>query len=337
MKDKYQIKNSTAEFLIFTGQNKENSIEVMVVDENIWMTQDLIAELFGKGRSTITEHIKNILVEELQEESVCRKFRRTALDGKNYNTKYYSLEMIIAVGFRTNSDRAIQFRSWAGNILKDYSIRGYVLDKDRMKNGSFLNEEYFEHLLEEIREIRASERRFYQKITDIYATSMDYTSDSMITRKFFKTVQNRLHFAIHGHTAAEVIVERADSEQEHMGLTTWKNAPDGKILKGDVVVAKNYLKLNEIKSLDRIVTMYLDYADLQAERQIPMTMEDWATRINAFLQFNEMEILEGAGKVTAAIAKSFAQSEYEKYRIKQDRLYQSDFDKLLLDSKRSVE
>jgi len=337
LKDKYQIKNSTAEFLIFTGQNKENSIEVMVVDENIWMTQDLIAELFGKGRSTITEHIKNILVEELQEESVCRKFRRTALDGKNYNTKYYSLEMIIAVGFRTNSDRAIQFRSWAGNILKDYSIRGYVLDKDRMKNGSFLNEEYFEHLLEEIREIRASERRFYQKITDIYATSMDYTSDSMITRKFFKTVQNRLHFAIHGHTAAEVIVERADSEQEHMGLTTWKNAPDGKILKGDVVVAKNYLKLNEIKSLDRIVTMYLDYADLQAERQIPMTMEDWATRINAFLQFNEMEILEGAGKVTAAIAKSFAQSEYEKYRIKQDRLYQSDFDKLLLDSKRSVE
>jgi len=316
LKDKYQIKNSTAEFLIFTGQNKGNSIEVMVVDENIWMTQDLIAELFGKGRSTITEHIKNILVEELQEESVCRKFRRTALDGKNYNTKYYSLEMIIAVGFRTNSDRAIQFRSWVGNILKDYSIRGYVLDKDRMKNGSFLHEEYFEHLLEEIREIRASERRFYQKITDIYATSMDYTSDSMITRKFFKTVQNRLHFAIHGHTAAEVIVERADSEQEHMGLTTWKNAPDGKILKGDVVVAKYYLKLNEMKLLDRIVTMYLDYADLQAERQIPMTMEDWATRINAFLQFNEMEILEGAGKVTAAIAKSFAESEYEKYRIR---------------------
>jgi hypothetical protein len=337
LKDKYQVKNSTTEFLIFTGQNKEDTIEVMVVDENVWMTQDLIAELFGKGRSTITEHIKNILAEELQEESVCRKFRRTAIDGKNYNTKYYNLEMIIAVGFRTNSDRAIQFRAWAGSILKDYSIRGYVLDKDRMKNGSFLNEEYFEHLLEEIREIRASERKFYQKITDIYATSMDYTSDSAITRKFFKTVQNKLHFAIHGHTAAEVIVERADSEQEYMGLTTWKNAPDGKILKSDVVIAKNYLKLNEVKSLDRIVTMYLDYAELQAERQIPMTMEDWSTRLNAFLQFNEMEILKGAGKVTAAIAKSFAESEYEKYRIKQDRLYQSDFDRLIFDSKGKCE
>jgi hypothetical protein len=337
LKEKHQIKNSTAEFLIFTGQNKEDSIEVMVVDENVWMTQDLIAELFGKGRSTITEHIKNILIEELQEESVCRKFRRTALDGKNYNTKYYSIEMIIAVGFRTNSDRAIQFRTWAGKILKDYSIRGYVLDKDRMKNGSFLNEEYFEHLLEEIREIRASERKFYQKITDIYATSMDYTSDAIITRKFFKTVQNRLHFAIHGHTAAEVIMERANSEKNHMGLTTWKNAPDGKILKSDVSIAKNYLKLNEMKSLDRIVTMYLDYGELQAERQVPMTMEDWATRLNAFLQFNEMEILKGSGKVTAAIAKSFAESEYEKYRIQQDRIYQSDFDKLLLDSKGECE
>lgn len=336
LKKKYRIKNSTAEFLIFTGQNKQDSIEVMVVDENVWMTQNLIAELFGKGRSTITEHIKNILEEELQEESVSRKFRLTASDGKNYNTKYYNLEMIIAVGFRTNSERAIQFRNWAGTILKDYSIRGYVLDKERMKNGNFLNEEYFDHLLEEIREIRASERKFYQKITDIYATAMDYTIDANVTRKFFKTVQNKLHFAIHGHTAAEVIMSRANSEKEHMGLTTWKNGPDGKILKSDVGVAKNYLEFNEIKSLDRIVTMYLDYAELQAERRIPMTMEDWSNRLHVFLQFNEMEILSGVGKVTAAIAKSFAESEYEKYRIKQDQLYQSDFDKLLLESSKKI-
>jgi hypothetical protein len=332
MRNKHQVKNSTAEFLIFTGQSKDASIEVMVADENVWMTQDLISELFGKSRSTISEHIINILYEELKEETVCRKFRRTASDNKNYNTKYYSLEMIIAIGFRTNSKRAIQFRNWAGNILKFYSIRGYVLDKERMKNGSFLNEEYFEHLIEEIREIRASERKFYQKITDIFATSMDYTIEANVTGDFFKTVQNKLHFAIHGHTAAEVIVNRANSEKDYMGLTTWKNTPEGKILKNDVSIAKNYLQIDEIKSLDRIVNMYLDYAELQAERRIPMSMEDWSTRLNAFLQFNEMEILTGAGKVTAAIAKSFAESEYEKYRIKQDRLYKSDFDKLLHES-----
>lgn len=334
MNEKYHIRSSTAEFLIFTGQNKEDSIEVLVADENVWMTQELISELFGKGRSTITEHIKNILSEELDENSVCRKFRRTAADGKIYNTKYYNLEMIIAIGFRTNSDRAIQFRNWAGKILKNYSIRGYVLDKERMKNGTFLNEEYYDHLIEEIREIRASERRFYQKITDIYVTAMDYSVDSNVTKLFFKTVQNKLHFAIHGSTAAEVILKRADAEKEYMGLTTWKNAPDGKILKRDVSTAKNYLKLSEIRSLDRIVNMYLDYAELQAERRVPMTMEDWSNRLNAFLQFNEMEILEGAGKVTAAIAKSFAESEYEKYRIKQDRLYISDFDKLIEESEK---
>lgn len=332
MDEKHHIRSSAAEFLIFTGQDKEDSIEVLVVDENVWMTQELIAKLFGKGRSTITEHIKKILLDELDENSVCRKFRRTASDGKSYNTKYYNLEMIISIGFRTNSQRAIQFRNWAGEVIKNYSIRGYVIDKERMKNGSFLNEEYYDHLIEEVREIRASERRFYQKITDIYATAMDYSLDSNITKKFFQTIQNRLHFAIHGSTAAEVIMKRADADKEYMGLTTWKNAPEGKILKRDVSIAKNYLKLNEIKSLDRIVNMYLDYAELQAERRVPMTMEDWANRLNAFLQFNEMEILEGAGKVTAAIAKAFAESEYEKYRVKQDRLYKSDFDKLIEES-----
>lgn len=334
MNEKHHIRSSIAEFLIFTGQNKEDSIEVLVADENVWMTQELISELFGKGRSTITEHIKNILLEELEENAVCRKFRRTASDGKKYQTKYYNLEMIIAIGFRTNSDRAIQFRNWAGRILKSYSIKGYVLDKERMKNGTFLNEEYYDHLIEEIREIRASERRFYQKITDIYVTAMDYSVDSNVTKLFFKTVQNKLHFAIHGATAAEVIMKRADAEKEYMGLTAWKNAPDGKILKRDVSTAKNYLELSEIRSLDRIVNMYLDYAELQAERRVPMTMEDWSNRLNAFLKFNEMEILEDAGKVTAAIAKAFAESEYEKYRIKQDRLYKSDFDKLIEESEK---
>lgn len=331
---KHHIRSSTAEFLIFTGQSEENSIEVFVADENVWMTQELIAELFGKGRSTITEHIKNILLNELDENLVCRKFRRTASDGKKYNTKYYNLEMIIAIGFRTNSEKAIQFRNWAGRVLKNYSIRGYVLDKERMKNGTFLNEEYYDLLLEEIREIRASERRFYQKITDIYATAMNYSVDSNITKRFFKIVQNKLHYAIHGSTAAEIIMKRANTKKNHMGLTIWKNVPDGKILKRDVSIAKNYLKINEIKSLDRIVTMYLDYAELQAERRVPMTMEDWANRLNAFLQFNEREILEDVGKVTAAIAKSFAESEYEKYRIKQDQLYKSDFDKLLEESEK---
>lgn len=332
MNKKYQIRNSTVEFLIFTSQSKEDSIEVMVLDENVWLTQDLIAELFGKGRSTITEHISNILKEELNEDLVCRKFRRTANDGKTYSTKYYSLEMIIAVGFRTNSDRAIQFRNWATNVLKTFAIKGYVLDKERMKNGNFLSEKYFDHLLEEIREIRASERKFYQKITDIYATAMDYTLDSNVTKTFFQSVQNKLHFAIHGKTAAEVIVSRANAEKKHMGLTSWKNAPDGKILKSDVSIAKNYLDMKELDSLNRIVTMYLDYAELQASRRIPMTMEDWASRLNAFLQFNEMEIIEGGGKVTAAIAKSFAESEYEKYRIVQDHLFESDFDRLIRES-----
>jgi len=293
-----QIRNSTAEFLIFTSQKGENSIDVLVADENVWLTQDMIATLYEKGRTTITEHLKNIFDEgELDEGSVCRKFRRTASDGKEYNTKFYNLEAVIAVGFRANSDRAIQFRQWATTVLKDFSIRGYVLDKERLKNGTFLNEEYFDHLLEEIREIRASERRFYQKITDIYATAMDYSPTAVTTKKFFKTVQNKLHFAIHGRTAAELIVDRANAEKENMGLTTWKNSPQGKILKSDVSVAKNYLTLEEMESLNRIVTMYLDYAENQAKRRIPMTMEDWATRLNAFLQFNEYDLLNNSGNL----------------------------------------
>lgn len=327
-KKSLKIRNSTAEFLMFTADSGSDSIEVMVADENVWLTQDMISTLYDKGRSTVTEHLINIFADgELEENSVCRKSRRTGTDRKEYNTKFYNLEAVIAVGFRTNSERAIVFRSWASSVLKEFSIRGYVLDKERLKNGTYLNEEFFDHLLEEIREIRASERKFYQKITDIYATAMDYSVEAITTISFFKTVQNKLHFAIHGKTAAELIVDRAKAEKEHMGLTTWKNAPQGKIINSDVSIAKNYLTLDEIDGLNRIVSMYLDYAENQAKRRIPMTMEDWANRLNAFLQFNEYELLNNAGKVTAEIAKSFAESEFEKYRIVQDRLFQSDFDK----------
>ncbi|MBC7961656.1 MAG: virulence RhuM family protein [Steroidobacteraceae bacterium] len=332
---KLQIRNSTAEFLIFTKQAGEGTIEVRVDDETVWLTQKLIGVLFEKGRSTITEHLKNIFeTGELAENSVCREFRHTAEDGKEYGTKFYNLDAIIAVGFRVNSSRAVQFRQWATGVLRDFAIRGYVLDKERLKNGAFLSKEYFDNLLAEIREIRASERKFYQKITDIYATAMDYSADAETTKTFFAAVQNKLHFAIHGHTAAELIVKRADSRKDHMGLTTWKSAPAGKLLKPDVAVAKNYLTEKELKSLDRFVTMYLDYAEDQAERNIPMTMEDWAGKLNAFLSFNEREILDNPGKVTQEIAKAFAESEYEKYRIVQDRLFESDFDrhiKLLLE------
>lgn len=336
--NKLQIRNSTAEFLIFTSQKSENSIDVLVADENVWLTQDMVATLYEKGRSTIAEHLKNLFNDgELEENSTCRKFRRVASNGKEYNTNFYNLEAVIAVGFRANSDRAIQFRQWATTVIKDFSIRGYVLDKERLKNGAFLNEEYFDHLLEEIREIRASERKFYQKITDIYATAMDYSTTAITTQAFFKTVQNKLHFAIHGKTAAEVIVDRADAEKDYMGLTSWKNSPKGKILKSDVSMAKNYLTLDEMDSLNRIVTMYLDYAENQAKRKIPMTMEDWANRLNAFLQFNEYDLLNNSGKVTAEVAKAFAESEFEKYRIVQDRLFESDFDRLLKESEGSDE
>lgn len=327
---KIQIRNSTAEFLVFTTQAGEKGIEVRVEDETVWLTQKLIGVLFDKGRSTITEHLQNIFATgELDEKAVCRDFRHTAKDGKEYLTAFYNLDAIIAVGFRVNSARATQFRQWAIGILRDFAIRGYVLDKERLKNGAIFDQAYFDNLLAEIREIRASERRFYQKITDIYATAMDYSAEAETTQAFFATVQNKLHFAIHGHTAAELIVGRADSTKEYMGLTTWRNAPKGKILKPDVAVAKNYLTEKELKSLDRFVTMYLDYAEDQAERGIPMTMADWAGKLDAFLQFNQRDLLEHPGKVTAEIAKAFAESEFEKYRIVQDRLFESDFDRMI--------
>ena len=322
-----QIRNSTADFLVFTKQNSQDTIEVRVQDENVWLTQEGIARLFDVERSVVTKHLKNVFEDnELQEDSVCAKFAHTAADGKTYNTKFYNLDAIISVGYRVNSVRATQFRQWATKILKTFTIQGYVLDKQRLENGQIFDEQYFEHLLEEIREIRMSERKFYQKITDIYATSADYDKNAVTTRKFFASVQNKLHWAIHRHTAAELIMERANAEKENMGLTSWRKAPDGKIEKSDVSIAKNYLSKDELKQLERIVTMYLDYAEFQAQRKIPMTMEDWSKRLNKFLDFNEMEILNDHGKVTAEIAKSFAESEFEKYRIKQDRLYQSDFD-----------
>ena len=328
---KLQIRNSTAEFLIFTRQAGEDGIEVRVADETVWLTQKLMAALFDVDVRTVNEHLGNIYQHgEQQREATIRNFRIVRLEGAREVARaveHYNLDAIIAVGFRVNSARAIQFRQWATGVLRDYAIRGYVLDKERLKNGAFLSKEYYENLLAEIREIRASERKFYQKITDIYATAMDYSPDAETTQAFFATVQNKLHFAIHGRTAAELIVARADSKKERMGLTTWKNAPHGKIIKPDVVVAKNYLTEKELKSLDRVVTMYLDYAEDQAERKIPMTMQDWAGKLNAFLKFNEREILDHPGKVSQEVAKAFAESEFEKYRIVQDRLFESDFDK----------
>ena len=326
-----QIRNSTAEFLIFTKQNKEKTIEVIVDEESVWLSQKLMAELFGTTRNNITIHLSNIFEKELSENSVCKEFLHTARDGKNYKTKYYNLDVIIAVGFKVNSKRAIDFRLWAINILKKYSVKGYVLDKERLKNGTFLNENYFDELLQEIREIRISERNFYQKITDIYTTSLDYNVDSPITKEFFKTVQNKMHYAVHGNTAAEIIVNRANHNKVHMGLTNWKNSPNGKIIASDVIVAKNYLTKEELKSLERIVTMYLDYAEDQAERHIPMTMEDWKGKLDVFLQFNERDVLDNPGKVSHKVAKSFALSEFEKYRITQDKLFESDFDKFMIE------
>ena len=332
------IRNSTAEFLIFQAQSQANGVEVMYADETIWCTQDAIAALFDKSRTTITEHLQNIFYEgELQKESVCRKFRRTAADGKSYNTQFYNLDAIISVGYRANSTRATQFRQWATAVLRQFAIRGYVLDKKRLENGAFLTIDYFEHLLAEIREIRLSERRMYQKVTDIYATAIDYNKDAPTTRRFFAKVQNKLHYAIHGNTAAELIVKRADAEKEHMGLTTWENAPKGKIVKTDVSIAKNYLNGKELESLGRIVNAFLDLAEDRAKRHIPMTMEDWAKHIDKFLTMDDRPILLDNGSVSAEEAKEFAESEFEKYRIIQDHLFRSDFDdeieELLSDNK----
>ena len=327
---KLRIRNSTAEFLVFAVQSGESGIEVRYEDETIWLTQKLMSALFDVDVRTISEHLKNIFQSgELKQDAVIRKFRNTAEDGKDYLTQFYNLDAIVSVGYRVNSVRATQFRQWATQVLREYALKGYVLDRKRMENGAFLGEDYFEKLLEEIREIRLSERRFYQKITDIYATSVDYNPSAPTTRVFFARVQNKLHFAIHGHTAAELIMQRAGCEKPFMGLTSWRNCPDGKILKSDVSVAKNYLSKEELESLGRIVNAYLDLAEDRAKRRIPMTMEDWAKRLDVFLEFDERAILQDKGEMSHDLSNEFAESEFEKYRIVQDRLFRSDFDKIL--------
>jgi hypothetical protein len=325
------IRNSTAEFLIFTGQAGDQSIEARYEDETIWLSQKLMSTLFDVEIPTINEHLKNIYNSgELERKATIRNFRIVQTEGKREVTRnidFYNLDAIISVGYRVNSRRATQFRQWATQVLKEFAIKGYVLDRKRLENGTFLGEDYFERLLEEIREIRLSERRFYQKITDIYATAVDYNRDAPTTREFFAKVQNKLHFAIHGHTAAELISKRADAEKPNMGLTSWENAPSGKIVKSDVAIAKNYLSKEELDSLGGIVNAYLELAENRARRRIPMTMEDWAKRLDAFLEFDDWKVLKDAGKVTARLAKEFAESEFEKYRIIQDRLFESDFDR----------
>ena len=328
MSKKFEIRNSTAEFLIFQIEGKEDGVQIVYRNETVWCTQKAMAQLFDCSTDNIGLHLKNIFKSgELQEDSVTEKFSATASDGKNYMTKFYNLDAIISVGYRVNSTRATQFRQWCTFNLRQFAIRGYVIDKKRMENGSFIGEDYFEHLLAEIREIRLSERRFYQKLTDIYATSIDYNRDAPTTRLFFKKVQNKMHYAVHGHTAAELIIDRANAEKEHMGLTTWENAPDGKIVKPDVSIAKNYLKESELEDMGRIVNSFLDLAEDMAKRHIPMTMEDWAKRIDKFLDLTDRPVLTDAGKITAEFAKSFAESEFEKYRVIQDKLFQSDFDR----------
>ena len=330
MAKRREIRNSTAEFLIFQIEGKEQGIEVYYKDENIWATQKAMATLFDVNVPAISKHLKNIFESgELKDDAVVSKMEITASDGKRYQTQFYSLDAIIAVGYRVNSIRATQFRQWATSVLREYAIRGYVLDRKRMENGTFLDEDYFEHLLAEIREIRLSERRFYQKLTDIYATAIDYNRDAPTTKMFFKMMQNKMHYAVHGHTAAELIVERADAEQEHMGLTTWENAPDGKIVKTDVSIAKNYLKEMELADMGQLVNGVLELAERMAKRHIPMTMEDWAKQIDTILAAGGNEVLQSPGKVTAEEAKEHAETEFEKYRIIQDRLFKSDFDRYL--------
>ena len=329
MAKKFKIRNSTAEFLIFQIEGKEESgVQVVYKDETIWATQKAMALLFNVGVPAVNKHLKNIFEEgELAESSVISRMETTASDGKNYLTQFYNLDAIISVGYRVNSVRATQFRQWCTSVLRQFAIRGYVIDKKRMENGSFIGEDYFEHLLAEIREIRLSERRFYQKLTDIYATAIDYNYDAPTTRLFFQKVQNKMHYAVHGHTAAELIVERANAEKKYMGLTTWENAPNGKIVKPDVSIAKNYLKELELEDMGRLVNAVLDMAERMAKRHIPMTMEDWATRIDKFLDLTDRPILSDAGHVTAEQAKEHAETEFEKYRVIQDRLFQSDFDR----------
>lgn len=328
-KDLY-IRSSSAEFLIFEQQKKEKGIEVRFEEGDLWLTQKLLGELYGTTRNNITMHIQNIFADgELEEKSVSKKFLLTASDGKSYNTNYYNLDMIISVGYRVSTDRAIQFRRWATNVLKEFSKKGYIIDKKRMENGTFFDEDYFEELLAEIREIRLSERRFYQKITDIYATAIDYDKKSPTTIKFFKKVQNKMHYAVTHQTAAEIVYNRADHTKEHMNLTSWKHSPDGRILETDVVIAKNYLTKEELEQLELIVSAFLDLAEARAKRNIPMTMEDWANRIDKYLLSDDRDILKDAGKISHEIAEEKALTEFEKYRVIQDKLYQSDFDKLI--------
>ena len=335
-KKELALRSSAAEYLTFVAATGESdvSFEMRYEDENIWLTQKMMATLYDAGLSTINEHIKKIYADgELTEAATIRKFRIVQTEGSRQVSRevaHFNLQMIIAVGFKVNNQRAVQFRKWAGQIVKDHTIQGWTMDVERLKKGHMFTDEYFERQLEQIREIRLSERKFYQKVTDLYATAFYYDKDAKTTRLFFQTVQNKMHFAVHRHTAAELIVERADASKEHMGLTTWENAPNGKILKTDVTVAKNYLSEQEMHYLERIVSLYLDYAELQAERKIPMSMEDWAKRLDGFLEFNGNELLTGPGKISAEQAKLHAETEYEKYRIIQDRLYESDFDRFLM-------
>lgn len=332
-KKELQIRSSAAEYLTFIAANGDDkeAIEIRYEDENIWLTQKMMASLYDVSVSAINQHLKKIFDDkELDENSVIKKYLITANDGKSYNTKHYNLQAIIAVGFKVNNERAVQFRKWANQIVKDFTIKGWAMDDERLKNsGTKLTKDYFEKLLVKIREIRLSERRFYQKITDIYATSLDYDPSAKKTLRFFAAIQNKLHYAIHGKTAAELIVDRANHKTKNMGLTTWEGSPDSKIHTYDVVVANNYLNEKELRQIQRIVSAYLDMAEMQAERHIPMTMEDWEKRLNGFLELWDKEILKDAGKVSQALAKKHAESEFEKYRIIQDRLYKSDFDKFL--------
>lgn len=326
------IRSSAAEYLTYvasTGESNRN-IEVRYEDENIWITQKMMGLLFNVESHTVNYHIKKIFADsELSENSVARKFRITADDGKTYNTKHYNLQTIIAVGFKVNSERAVQFRKWVNQIASEYTIKGWVMDDERLIRGTYLTDKYFDEQLERVREIRVSERKFYQKITDLYATAIDYDKNSLATKRFYATVQNKMHYAIHGHTAAELIVERADAKKEYMGLTSWKDAPDGKIQRSDVVIAKNYLSEFELGQLNRMVMAYLDFAENMAKRKIPLTMADWETRLNSFIAMFEYGLLQDAGKVSNEIAKIHAETEFEKYRVIQDKLFMSDFDKYM--------
>jgi hypothetical protein len=325
------VRSSAAEYLTFIATNGQSGVEAIYADESIWLSQKMMGALYDVETHTINYHLKKVFSDsELEEVSVIRKFRITAADGKNYDTQHYKLPAIIAVGYKVNSERAVQFRKWATGIIEKFTIEAYVMDDERIKaGGSILTERYFEEQLQRVREIRLSERKFYQKITDIYATAIDYDVTAQATKRFFATVQNKLHWAIHGQTAAEVVYKRADANKDHMGLISWQDAPHGKIQKFDVVVAKNYLTEHEMAQLSRLVNAYLDVAEDMAQRQIPMTMQDWETRLNRFIEATDREVLQDAGKVTAEIAKAHAESEFEKYRIIQDRLFESDFDRLL--------